>query len=346
MDPAIVKVLMITPFTSAQRGNSLTTARLQRFLNRRGFQIDRISLENRHWPELVAQALAQTRYNLIHGFHALHFGRVLATVPSLRRLPMILTTTGTDIHYDLVGPQQELVLEAMRAVQKIVVFNEDFRRDLQTRYPEWGDKIVTIPQGVFLETNVLKNRGELGLAPEDFVFLLPSGLRPVKNIELAIEAMTEVHRAYPRLRLLIIGPVIDAEYGLPLLEKMRGLDWIIYLGEVPHQEMDGLLALGDVVLNTSHSEGQPQAALEAMSLGKPCILTAVSGNLNLMDPGKQGYYVRNRQELVAAALDLLTQPALCAEMGHNARRLVETRFGLSEELEAYSRLYLEYADLP
>jgi L-malate glycosyltransferase len=346
MEPAIVKVLMITPYTSVQRGNSLTTARLQRFLNRRGFHIDRISLENQNWPALVLQALAQTRYNLIHGFHALHFGRVLASLPGLSQLPMILTTTGTDIHYDLVGPQQEVVLEAMRAVLKIVVFNEYFRRDLQTRYPEWGDKIVTIPQGIFLETNVVKNRSELGLTQEDFVFLLPSGLRPVKNIDLAIEAMAEVHRAYPRLRLLVIGPVIDAEYGLPLLEKMLELNWIIYLGEVPHEEMGGLMALGDVVLNTSHTEGQPQAALEAMSLGKPCILTAVSGNLNLINPGKEGYYVRNRQELVAAALDLLTQPALCAEMGHNARRLVETRFRLEDELEAYRRLYLENSDLP
>jgi glycosyltransferase involved in cell wall biosynthesis len=339
------KVLMITPFTTVQRGNSLTTARLQRFLNKHGVHIDRQSLEGNDWPERLQQALAETEYNLIHGFHALHFGRALTAVPALRQLPMILTTTGTDIHYDLQGPQQELILATMRAVQKIVVFNADFRRDLQACYPEWGDKLVTIPQGVFLETGVVKTRREIGLAPEDFVFLLPSGLRSVKNIALAIDAMSELHRDYPRLRLLIIGAVIDEDYALPLLKRISELDWIIYRGEVPHEEMGVLLALGDVVLNTSQSEGQPQAALEAMSLGKPCILTAVPGNLNLIENGREGFYVQDQYELAAAATTLLGNPLLRQEMGQKARRLVATRFTLQSEMDAYRQLYSETACL-
>lgn len=340
MEPVIGKVLMITPYTTVQRGNSLTTERLQRFLTARGFHVDRFSIESPDWPQRLQQALAHTQYNLIHGFHALHFGRVLTEVPLVQELPIILTATGTDIHLDLNGPDKELVLKSMRIAQKIVVFNADFCRDMRSSYPEWGDKLVTIPQGVFLEPGAVKTRGEIGSAPEDFVFLLPSGLRPVKNLGLAIEALREVQRDHPEVRLLIIGAIIDEDYARPLLKCMQELDWIIYLGEVPHNEMGSLLALGDVVLNTSISEGQPQGALEAMSLGKPCILTAVSGNLNLIENGCEGFYVQDRNDLMVAANILLSNPIIRHNMGQNASRLVQAKFSLEQEVNAYSCLYL------
>lgn len=330
---------MITPYTTVQRGNSLTTARLQRFLTARGFHVDRFSIESADWPQRLQRALAHTQYNLIHGFHALHFGRVLTEVPIVQELPILLTATGTDIHYDLQGPQKELVQKSMRAAQKIVVFNDDFCSNIQSRYPEYKDKLVTIPQGVFLEPGAAKTRSKIGLGPKDFVFLLPSGLRPVKNIGLAIEAIREVHHDHPEVRLLIMGAVIDEDYARPLLTCMQELDWIIYLGEVPHIEMGSLLALGDVVLNTSDSEGQPQAALEAMSLGKPCILTAVPGNLDLIANGCEGFYVQDQNDLVAAANILLTNPIIRHNMGQNASRLVQAKFSLEQEVNAYSCLY-------
>jgi L-malate glycosyltransferase len=339
MEPLNGRVLMITPYANAQRGNSLTTRRLQRFLGMRGFQIDLFSLEDDAWPHLLRQALTQRNYSLIHGFHALHFGQVLQALPDLRQLPLVLTTTGTDIHYDLTGPDQDLVRETLQAVQKIVVFNEVFRRDLQSRFPELGDKLVTIPQGVFLETGTRKSRAEMGLKMDEVVILLPSGLRPVKNIDLAIDALSWLQPDYPQIRLLIIGAMIDEVYSRAILERIRELAWITYVGEIPHEEMGALMALGDIVLNTSHSEGQPQAALEAMSLGKPCILTAVSGNLNLIESGQEGFYVRNMQELAAATKILLDNRTLRKEMGQKARYLVETRFSLEQEIDAFSHLY-------
>lgn len=337
---------MITPYARVQRGNSLTVARLRHFLSQCGFKIDLLSLEDDAWPERLQELLSQRDYQLLHGFHARHFGQVLATVPEVRNWPIILTTTGTDINYDLAGPHSHLVICAMSTAQKIVVFNEDFRLDLQARFPDWSAKLVTIPQGIFLEPGDPIARQDLGLSQDDFVLLLPSGLRPVKNIELAIDGLEGLHPDYPRIHLLIIGAVLDEAYAKPLLRRIRETNWITYWGEVPHESMRGLLSLGDVVLNTSYSEGQPQAALEAMSLGKPSILTAVPGNLNVMEDGREGFYVRDKTELAAAAKNLLDDPQLCLMMGQNARRLVETRFSLAQEIAAYRRLYVEIIGRP
>lgn len=66
-----------------------------------------------------------------------------------------------------------------------------------------------------------------------------------------------------------------------------------YLGEIDHRAISGLYAAADLVLNTSLAEGQPQAALEGMSLGLPAIMTAVTGNLGIMTGGREGFYVRD-----------------------------------------------------
>jgi len=339
MEQLTNRVLMITPFDKSQRGNSLTTARLQKFLTARGFHIDRLSLEDDNWQGRLQHTLDQSKYNIIHGFHALHFGQVLQAIPEIRKLPLILTATGTDIHYDLLGAQQDIVLDAMQTVHKIVVFNENLRRNLLDIYPELSSKMVTIPQGVFLETGTVKTRRELGLSPDNIVFLLPSGLRPVKNIELAIDSLSIVHQEHSGLRLLIMGTAIDEQYSRRIINRIRDLSWVTYLGEIPHAKMSSILALGDVVINTSRCEGQPQGALEAMSLGKPCILTAVPGNLNLIQQGAEGFYVDGEAELVTAAKTLINNPARREEMGQNARKLVETSFTLEQELDAYIRLY-------
>lgn len=333
------KILMVTPFDKVQRGNSVTTARLQTGLTARGLQIDRISLEDNRWHERLQLALAQSEYSLVHGFHALQFGKFLQLLPQLRSLPIILTTTGTDIHYDLWGPQKEIALSAMKTADKIVLFNEDFRINLLTADPELINKTVTIPQGVFLEKSPAKSRRELGLSAEEFIFLLPSGLRPVKNLDLVLDALTILYQKNPRIRLLIMGAIIDNQYGLPILRRINDLTWVTYLGEVPHNEMAGILALGDVVLNASVSEGQPQAALEAMSLGKPCILTAVSGNLNLIEHGVEGFYIKEKSDMFAAAERLLKDKSLREEMGQDAQKLIKTRFRLEQEIDAYEQLY-------
>jgi len=103
--------------------------------------------------------------------------------------------------------------------------------------------------------------------------------------------------------------------------------------------MYSLLSTGDVVLNTSYAEGQPQAALEAMSLGKPCLLTAVPGNINIIENSVEGYYVHNQDDLAAAARNLMVNHELRRQMGENARRLVEQKYSLKKELDAYEQLY-------
>ncbi len=334
-------VLMFTPFYQMQRGNSRTVARIKKGLLEQGFSIEVLAMEQPGWLSRLEEAVSARRYALIHGFHGLYFGQTLEKIPGLKELPLLLTTTGTDLNIDLKGPQRPVVIQALAAAQKIIVFNPDLGQFVAEAAPGLAEKLVTIPQGVYLEGKQPYTRSELDLRGDEVVFLLPSGLRPVKNLELAINALEKVHPEFPALRLVIIGAVIDPAYAEQIQNRVQSLPWLTYLGEMPHQSMPGILALGDIVLNTSDSEGQPQGALEAMSLAKPALMTAVPGNLNLITDGVEGFYVRDEADLIRGARILLEDPVLRKNMGAAAQKLVQKQFAVENEWAAYAKLYRE-----
>lgn len=339
MDSTAHHVLMITPFHQAQRGNSITTARIREGLAARGYQIELLSLDEPGWTNRLQAILTGPGCDLLHGFNARHMGQLLHSHPALTQLPLIVTTTGTDIHVDLDHDYRTSVLRALAAARVIVVFHEDFRLRVFNAYPPARDKLVVIPQSVWLPDAPARNRCDFGLSPDETIFVLPSGLRPVKNISLAIDALLELHPGYPHMRLVIIGADLDSSYSRPLLERMHTLPWVTYWGEIPHQEMGARLAVCDVVLNTSRSEGQPQAALEAMSLGLPCIMTDVPGNRHLITNGREGFYVRDEMDLCRAARRLLDDQHLRQQMGARAQQLVRSKYHPQQEIDAYEQLY-------
>ncbi|ABI69733.1 glycosyltransferase [Syntrophomonas wolfei] len=332
-------VLMLTPFHHMQRGNTLTTLRLQTALRQRGFTVDLLSLEEKGWRDSLREYLINGKYSLVHGFNARYFGGVLTEFPELRNLPLILTTTGSDLNYDLKNSGRDLVLAAFAAAEKIIVFHDYFQKLIGDAYPEYCSKLSTIPQGVWLEESPPIKREMIGLAADNIVFALPSGLRPVKDIELAIDGLQRVYKDFPELRLLIIGPVIDRDYGQKIKQRVSELNWVFYLGEVLHSDMGNYLSLADVILNTSQAEGQPQGLLEGMSQNKPAILTAVPGNLDIIEEGRQGYYVRNQEELAVAARKMLSSAESRQRMGWEAGKLVKEKFSLAREIQSYAELY-------
>lgn len=333
------RVLMVGPFHRSQRGNSLTTARIKQGLESRGFQIDFLSLEGNpasfDWQGSVKAA----QYAFIHGFHALHFARFLRDEDGLQDIPQLLTTTGTDLHDDHSGEEKSLIEGVFHSARFIVVFHQDFIPLISQSKPALAEKIVCIPQGVALPEGSVSGGIDLHDQPDDFIFLLPSGLRPVKNVQMAIAALEKLQAGNPRIKLLIIGAALHPEYSQTILEWIKPLSWVKYAGEIPHEEMCTLIRQCDAVINCSLAEGQPQGALEAMSLGLPCILSAVPGNLNIIEHGKEGFYVHDEYDLLQAAQCYLNDPARTLKMGQAAAALVDKKFRLETELNAYADIY-------
>lgn len=331
---------MVTPYMKSQRGNSVTTTRLYSGLGRRGYKIDLISLDDPDWQLHLDRYTHTVPYSLVHGFHAFRFSQI-ANHPCIRELPVLLTTTGTDINYDLIGSKKEQTLATMLKAKKVVVFNQSLGKQIAKIEPRLRSRQVVIPQGVELLPGTSITHKQLGLSPDNVVFVIPSGLRRVKNLDLALDGLERIYPECPQIRLLIVGAAIDTEYTSHIKSRLDKLKWAFYLGEVPHHQMKGILQTSDIVLNTSLAEGQPQGALEAMSLGKPCILTDVPGNQGIINHGCHGFYINTPEELAASALNLIQNPSLQHIMGSAAQLLIHERFSVETELNSYTQLYQE-----
>jgi glycosyltransferase involved in cell wall biosynthesis len=76
----------------------------------------------------------------------------------------------------------------------------------------------------------------------------------------------------------------------------------------------------DLFIFPSHTEGFPNAVLEAMALGRPILATAVGAIPEMLD-GNRGFMVepQNVSNLTAALECICSNSNMRAEMGHLAR---------------------------
>ncbi len=138
------KILMISPYRHSQRGNSITSMRLKTGLEKQGFMIDWITMEESDVLPQLQQQLDSGCYGLIHAFHALHWGRLLDQLPQIQQIPVLLTTTGTDLHFDLSGKDSPVLARSLFRA-KNCAFSSGFHHSNYSSFPVPGGSIGGYP---------------------------------------------------------------------------------------------------------------------------------------------------------------------------------------------------------
>jgi glycosyltransferase involved in cell wall biosynthesis len=259
-------------------------------------------------------------------------------------LPWVITFTGTDFNSwcGLHAPPPH-IRGSLESASALVLFHEDAAERLRAAIPEASAKIRVIPQGVSPRIRSDRDgvRNRLDISRNAMIFLMVAGIRPVKNLGLAIAAFAEVEKRIPDCRLLLVGPVLDKEEAGEVLSKGNALSSFSYLGACSPEEVRQIMGAADVLLNTSHHEGMPGAVLEAMASGLPVIAAAVPGNCALIRHGESGllFEAGNRLQLVAAVVTLAEDSTLRKRLGEEGRRIAETDYPVERELDCYSSLY-------
>lgn len=110
-----------------------------------------------------------------------------------------------------------------------------------------------------------------------------------KNPEMLIRAFKKFHAKHPDYVLTMYGDGEDRSYVLDLIDQ-EGLSSCITLPGAKNNIWDEILDAKCFVM-TSWYEGMPNALLEAMCLGLPCVSTKVSGAVDLIENGENGILV-------------------------------------------------------
>lgn len=110
-----------------------------------------------------------------------------------------------------------------------------------------------------------------------------------KNPEMLIRAFKRFHQKHSDYTLYMYGDGDDREYIQMLINK-EGLSDYIFLPGARKNIWDEIMDAKCFVM-TSWYEGMPNALLEAMCLGLPCVSTKVSGAIDLIKSGENGILV-------------------------------------------------------
>ncbi len=331
-----MKVVLVTPYYHQPRGNTVTVERISLGLNRLGISTKIISItKENYFPPLPSA-------DLVHGFNAYEFQKYWECRGSLS-CPYMITLTGTDLNYNLFNEKaKDRLIHTLEGSKAIHVFNEEAQNMLCQEVPGLKDKIHLIPQGIysFQQNSFQLNNSRVKKDEESFIFVLPAGIRKVKNIPAAILLLSPLYEQDPRIRLWIVGPIIEKEEG-DKVQKMvkQNSHWIRYWGEIPHSEMGEIYRHADVVLNTSLSEGQSSAILEAMSLGIPVLVSNITGNRDIVLHGETGFLYCNKHDFTQYVHLLIKDAELRAKMGIRGQKYVQTYHSSEKEARALKDIY-------
>lgn len=160
-----------------------------------------------------------------------------------------------------------------------------------------------------------------------------------KNQALLIDVFAEIVLVHPEYKLVIWGEGSERKSLEEQIKSMGLKDKVILPGSTD-QVFDKIYRASVFVL-TSDFEGMPNALMEAMALGIPCISSdcPCGGPRDLIKDGENGmlFSVGNRQELKEKILMIIESDDLQAEISKNAFSIRKTH-----SLNTVCKKWLDY----
>jgi glycosyltransferase involved in cell wall biosynthesis len=160
-----------------------------------------------------------------------------------------------------------------------------------------------------------------------------------KNQALLLEGLGRLRSRHPTLRALVVGtgPLEDE-----LRRQIQALDLedaVSLTGE--RVDAVDLIAAADVFALSSRWEALPIALLEAMKLGRPVVVPASAGIVDVVRDGATGLLVPiGDLDALTEAIDrVLADPGLAARLGDAAATRVSATSAPDRVLERYGVIY-------
>lgn len=229
---------------------------------------------------------------------------------------------------------------------RVIAVSEDIRQRLERYEGIDARRIQVVYNGVRAIRSIdavarTALRSELGLAASDFVVGTVGRFDPIKNLPLLIDSIQGLRAKLPQLRGLMVGDGPELAHIRDLLEE-RALSTAVRLTGFRSDARE-LVQCMDLFVLPSFSEGTSMALLEAMAAGVPVLVTAVGGNVEVVEAGATGWVVSSgsQAEMMEAIAEAAANPLKRAEFAEAGQRRFAERFSLDAMLDRYRQLYRE-----
>ena len=324
-----------------------TTFRMQQRADELG--IDYVEVMERHsfdpgvWPRLRA-LIRQRGIDIVHAHE--HKTDLLALLLSRAERVVPLATahgwSGLSAKERIYYYFDRLLLARYPMV---VAVSEPIRQTLIARGASPAS-IRRIPNGIddrqFARNEAMRRatRQSLGIPDSTVVVGALGRLEPVKRFDVLLRAMAAVR--VPAPTLLVIAGDGSCRAALESQANALGLsDRTRFLGH--RDDVKEIHQALDLYVQSSDSEGIPNAVLEAMAVETPVVATDVGGTNEIIDDGVHGLLVpaADPEALARAIRDTITDAGATAARVRAARRRIEQELSFAARNAALERIYEE-----
>lgn len=183
-------------------------------------------------------------------------------------------------------------------------------------------------------------RRNLGLPEDSFVIGCVGDLRPAKDYQSAIRAVSQLKQKIPHLKLVIAGTKTEMLSELEALSDSLAIRGdLVFLGF--RTDIENIFPAFDVYLSSSTSEGFSLTVVEAMAAGLPVVVTRSGGPEEIIRNGETGLLVDvGVPETIAAAIETIYLAQTLAEsLSRAGSHDAEVNFSVQAMVENYQALY-------
>lgn len=158
-----------------------------------------------------------------------------------------------------------------------------------------------------------------------------------------LEWLIDIASALPQFNFEIIGPTNDNEsYTNTLVPMIETLANIKLIGKLSQGDMAKAYKNASLLCSTSLYEGFPNTYLEAWSYGLPVVATVDPDNI--INEYNLGYTAKEKQALITAIEQLLTDKSLWQTCSYNSQNYYKQNHNFEQCQKAFEAEFLRYTN--
>jgi len=228
-----------------------------------------------------------------------------------------------------------------READLVLVVSEEVRQAVLDLGVEKSRVLVapcTVSPAKFDRAKGLEVRKALGLA-DNFIIGWVGSFRKFHSLDLLVDAFRDASSSVLKSKLLFVG---DGPERIGLQERIAGYglnDRVIFLGNIPHNEVPAYISSFDVaVLPSQSKEGfhySPLKLREFFAAGVPVIASSVGDVKQVIDASGGGWLVPpGRKDSIAEAIERIeSDRAAMDSAAAKAREYALTEMGILKQIQ-------------
>ena len=283
----------------------------------------------------VTRRIAETRADVAHG-HGAKGGAFTRMALGSRRTLRAYTPHGGSLLYghDTLSGKFYLASERLLMLRgDLFLFESAYSAEVFRR------KVGT-PKGLVRIVHNGVTRAEfepVATAPDaaDLVFI--GELRPVKGVDIFIDAIAQLHREGRKTSATLVGEGPDREALQTQVERLSLSDSIRFVGAMPARQAQ---TLGRIMVIPSLAESLPYVVLETAAAGMPLITTKVGGIPEIYGPRSDRLVPSQDPDALAKAIaQALDRPDATIALAAELRDRVAQSFSVDSMVEGVLAAY-------